>query len=65
MRYLDVDELAELLGESAGSLRRKIRANYREVPPRMHLAGSRMLRWRLHEVENWLWETGWARSRRR
>ena len=65
MRYLDVDELAELLGQSADSLRKKIRANSTEAPPRAHLPGSKMLRWRLHEVENWVWETGWARSERR
>jgi predicted DNA-binding transcriptional regulator AlpA len=64
MRYLDVDELAALLGESAGSIKRKIRTNSSEVPPRVHLHGTRMLRWRLPEVENWMWETGWARSKR-
>lgn len=57
MRYLDVDELAALLNESSGTIRRKIRANSSEVPPRMYLPGSKMLRWRLHEVENWMWET--------
>lgn len=64
IRYLDVDELAELLGESAVSLKKKMRANSSEVPPRMHLPGSKMLRWRLHEVENWISETGWVRSKR-
>ena len=63
MRYLDVDELATLLGESAVSIRKKIRAGSMEVPPRVHLPGSKMLRWRLQEVENWIWETGWVNSR--
>lgn len=64
MRYLDVDKFAALLHESASNIRRKIRANSNEVPPRMHLPGSKMLRWRLHEVENWMWETGWTRLNR-
>lgn len=65
MKYLDVDELAELLGESASSLKRKIKANSHKVPPRMRLPGSKMLRWRLHEVESWVWETGWVLRKRR
>jgi predicted DNA-binding transcriptional regulator AlpA len=64
MRYLDVDELATLLGESTSSIRRKIKAGSSEVPPRVHMPGSRMLRWRLQEVETWMWETGWVDSKR-
>lgn len=64
MEYLDVDELAALLGESAGSIRKKIRANSNDLPPRMRLPGNRMLRWRVREVENWMWETGWTRMQR-
>lgn len=30
----------------------------------MHMPGSMMLRWRLQEVETWMWETGWVDSKR-
>lgn len=60
MRYLDVHELGAVLGLKASTVRRKIRANSHEVPPRMHLPGTRMLRWRVQDVEVWMSETGWT-----
>lgn len=56
--YLDIDELALLLGESARTIRRNLARRPSAVPPKMHIPGTAMLRWRLHEVENWMAETG-------
>ncbi len=56
--YLDIDELAELLGQSVRALRRNMRTAPHKVPPRMHIPGSKMLRWRTTEVKSWMFETG-------
>lgn len=54
--YLDIDELAKLLGKSQETIRKNLRDNPRRVPPRMHMPGTKMLRWRKTEVEIWLEE---------
>ena len=54
--YLDIDELAELLGQRPETIRKKLRVAPYELPPKMHFAGSKMLRWRAHEVNRWLQE---------
>jgi len=59
MTYLDIDELAQRLGQSPRTIKRNLKNNPRAVPPRMHLPNSRMLRWRTAEVENWIFETDW------
>lgn len=58
--YLDIDELATLLGRSSRSIKRDMVRNPSAVPPKMHVLGSALLPWRLHEVENWIVETGWT-----
>lgn len=55
-KYLDIDELAKLLGKSHATIRRNLRESPRRVPPKMHIPGTKMLRWRLVEVEIWLEE---------
>lgn len=55
-KYLDIDELAELLGQRAETIRKKLRVAPYALPPKMHIPGSKMLRWRAHEVERWLQE---------
>lgn len=56
--YLDIEELAPLLGQSTRSIKRKLRTVPHQLPPKMYIPGSKMLRWRMHDVENWLVETG-------
>lgn len=62
MTYLDITELAALLGLSENLIKKKVRTDPNAIPSKMHLPGSQMLRWRLHEVENWMAETNWTRS---
>lgn len=57
--YLDIDELAVILGKSARTIKRNLAKNASVVPPKMHFADSQMLRWRVAEVEQWIVETGW------
>ncbi len=52
--YLDIYELGEMLGKRPETIRKSLRRNPRLVPPKMHIPGTRMLRWRMHEVERWL-----------
>jgi len=62
MKYLDIDELAELLGQSVNTIKKKLVANPTSLPPKMHLPGASMLRWRAQEVQNWMMETDYRRS---
>lgn len=57
-KYLDIDDLAVLLGQSTQTIKKKLRNVPHQLPPKMHIPGSKMLRWRTHEVQNWLIETG-------
>ena len=56
--YLDIDELAALIGKSVRAIKRKLLSDPSAVPPKMHIPGSAMLRWRKHEVEAWWAEIG-------
>jgi predicted DNA-binding transcriptional regulator AlpA len=56
--YLDIWELGELLGKAPDTIRRQLRSDPRSVPPRMHIPGTKMLRWRKGEVDTWLYEQG-------
>lgn len=53
---LDIHELAELLGRSPATIKKDLRRNPRAVPPRLHIPGTRLLRWRRVDVEAWLAE---------
>lgn len=61
--YLDIDELAQMLGRRSSSIRRNLARRPYLVPPKMHIPGSNMLRWRACEVENWMFEIGWKAKR--
>lgn len=52
--YLDIWELGELLGRAPSTIRKQLRSDPRRVPPRMHIPGTRMLRWKASEVNAWL-----------
>lgn len=54
--YLDVFELAEILGRTPATIRRNMRCRPWLVPAKMHIPGTRMLRWRATDVEVWLAE---------
>jgi predicted DNA-binding transcriptional regulator AlpA len=60
-KYLDIGELSALLGQSPGTIKKKIKTRPGCLPTPMHLPGTSMLRWRGHQVENWMTETGWSR----
>ncbi|WP_018990882.1 helix-turn-helix transcriptional regulator [Aromatoleum toluclasticum] len=51
---LDIHELATVLGRSPETLKKDLRRNPLAVPPRLHIPGTRMLRWRETDVEAWL-----------
>jgi predicted DNA-binding transcriptional regulator AlpA len=54
--YLDIWELSELLGRAPETIRKQLRSDPQRIPPRMHIPGTRMLRWKASEVEAWLEE---------
>jgi predicted DNA-binding transcriptional regulator AlpA len=56
--YLDIHELAEVLDISAGSIRRRLKRAPYELPAPAHLGQDFPLRWREHEVLNWLHDNG-------
>jgi predicted DNA-binding transcriptional regulator AlpA len=56
LKLLDLDELAALLGRSPETIKKDLRRNPLAVPPRLHIPGTRLLRWRECDVESWLAE---------
>lgn len=54
MKILDLYELAALLGRSPETIKKDMRRNPMAVPPRLHIPGTRLLRWREVDVEAWL-----------
>lgn len=55
-KLLDLQELARLLRRSPETIKRDLRRNPSAVPPRLTLPGTRLLRWRVTDVERWLEE---------
>ncbi len=51
---LDLLELASLLGRSPETIKKDMSRNHLAVPPRLHIPGTRLLRWRRVDVEAWL-----------
>jgi predicted DNA-binding transcriptional regulator AlpA len=51
---LNLEDLAQLLGRSPDTIKKDMRRNPDAVPPRMKLPGTRLLRWRLVDVQAWL-----------
>lgn len=53
-RLLDLNELSALLGRSPETVKKDLRRNRLAVPPRIEIPGTRLLRWRLVDVQRWL-----------
>lgn len=53
-KLLDLNELAAVLRRSPETIKRDLRRNPAAVPPRVALPGTRLLRWRAVDVQNWL-----------
>ena len=51
---LTIVDVARLLGRSPATLKSDLLRNPQAVPPRVHLPGTRLLRWREADVEAWL-----------
>lgn len=53
-KLLDLNELADYLGRSPDTIKKDLKRNPIAVPPRLHIPGTRLLRWRMEDVEAWL-----------
>ena len=53
-QLLDLQELAALLGRSPETIKKDLKRNRLAVPPRLHIPGTRLLRWRRADVDTWL-----------
>lgn len=51
---IDLDELSALLGRSPETIKKDLKRNRLAVPPHLHIRGTRLLRWRKVDVDNWL-----------
>lgn len=51
---LELGDLAVLMGRSPETIRKDLRRNPAAVPPRLIIAGTRLLRWRAVDVQAWL-----------
>lgn len=51
---LDLNDLASMLGRSPETIKKDMLRNHLAVPPRLHIPGTRLLRWRRTDVEAWL-----------
>lgn len=53
-KLLDLNELAVMLGRSPETIKKDLARNRMAVPPRLYIPGTRLLRWRMIDVDNWL-----------
>lgn len=53
-KLLDLQELGALLGRSPETIKKDLKRNCMAVPPRLHIPGTRLLRWRAVDVNAWL-----------
>jgi len=53
-KLLDLNELGIMLGRSPETIKKDVKHNRLAVPPRLHIPGTRLLRWRKIDVEAWL-----------
>lgn len=51
---IDINALATLLQRSPETIRKDLARNPAAVPPRVLLPGTRLLRWRVADVDGWL-----------
>jgi predicted DNA-binding transcriptional regulator AlpA len=54
--YLDIDDLAALLGLTPGTIRRRLRTRPWTLPPSAHLGPDYPIRWRQADAARWLQE---------
>jgi predicted DNA-binding transcriptional regulator AlpA len=53
-KLLDLHELSEKIGRSPDTIKKDFKRNPFAVPPRLHIPGTRLLRWREEDVDAWL-----------
>jgi predicted DNA-binding transcriptional regulator AlpA len=53
-KLLNVNELAHILGRSPETIKKDMLRNSAAVPPRVQLPHTRLLRWRVADVDVWL-----------
>lgn len=51
---LDLNELSIFLGRSPETIRKDMKRNRLALTPRLHIPGTRLLRWRKVDVDAWL-----------
>lgn len=54
MRLLTVTDLSRILGRSPNTVRADVHRNPGALPPRLNVPGTRLLRWRPVDVEQWI-----------
>ena len=54
MKLTNLNELSAILGRSQNTIKKDLKRNPPAVPPRVIIPGTRLLRWRAHDVELWL-----------
>lgn len=54
IELLDLNELASLLERSPETIKKDMLRNHLALPPRLHIPGTRLLRWREVDVAAWL-----------
>lgn len=54
LKLLDLQELSDLLDRSPETIKKDLKRNPLAVPPRLHIPGTRLLRWRAADVDAWL-----------
>jgi hypothetical protein len=54
LKLLDLDQLAALIGGSFGNQKERPPQESAAVPPRLHIPGTRLMRWCGCDVEAWL-----------
>jgi predicted DNA-binding transcriptional regulator AlpA len=54
MQLLTVNDLSRILGRSPNTIRADVHRNPGALPPRLNLPGTRLLRWRPVDVEQWI-----------
>ena len=55
-RLINIAELAEILGRSTETIKKNLQTCPQAVPPRVLIPRTRMLRWRVTDVEQWISE---------
>lgn len=53
-KLVDLNELSALLGRSPETIKKDMKRNRLAVPPRLHIPGTRLLRWRQVDIDSWL-----------